>query len=108
MRPAEVMLTSRRQPAANNCSATSTANDAPTAQPTTPKRIAGVIEHVQRGVVAGPSGVRRRAPGGAQPAHDVAVRVEQADIRHRLASGSRFRRRASRSRFSGRNTEGDA
>ena len=34
--PAEVTLISRRQPEANNCSATSTANGAPTASPTMP------------------------------------------------------------------------
>ena len=36
MRPAEVMLSSSRQPEANICSATSTAKGAPTAQPTMP------------------------------------------------------------------------
>jgi hypothetical protein len=34
--PADVRLTSKRQPLANNCSATSTAKGAPTAQPTMP------------------------------------------------------------------------
>jgi hypothetical protein len=34
--PAEVRLISRRQPQANSSSATSTANGAPTAQPTMP------------------------------------------------------------------------
>ena len=38
-RPAEVMLMRRRQPEANSCSAMSTANGAPTAQPTMPSSI---------------------------------------------------------------------
>jgi len=37
--PAEVTLTSNRQPEAKACSAISTANGAPTAQPTMPTRV---------------------------------------------------------------------
>ena len=39
---ADVMLTSNRHPDANSSSATSTANGAPTAQPTTPTVAVGV------------------------------------------------------------------
>jgi len=39
-------------------------------------------EAVEVGVIAGPGGVLVRAASGAEPAHHVAVGVEQADLRH--------------------------
>ena len=58
-------------------------------------------------MIAGPSGDPLRAPPGAlEMAHDVAVRIEDADRGNRPIARP-FCRRASRSRFSGVNAEGE-
>ncbi len=80
--PAEVRLTSNRHPLANNSSAIRTAKDAPTTRPTIPTQCPPSSKGVEFRMIAGPALERLRRAALAQPAHQIAVRIEDTHGRY--------------------------
>jgi len=71
-----------------------------------PGRLARERRSVELGVIAGPAVERFGSPLSPQLANHIAVRIEDADRGH-IDGGQRLLRRASRSKASGRNTDGE-
>ena len=67
--------------------------------------VAAEVERIEFGVIARPTCERLCRPGAPQRAHQVAIRVQNAD-RGTSEVASPFCRRASRSRAAGANTDG--
>jgi hypothetical protein len=87
IRPADVRLTRKRQPLANSCSAINTAKGVPTAATHDADALAGERELVEPAVITGPCFEWTCLAGAPEPAHNVAVGIENAHAAPRQMPG---------------------